>query len=158
MNKKVLITGASKGIGLAITEKLLNCGCNVIGIARDFSKTNIDFEKRIIDLANLKKLPDILKQLVKDHSDIDALILNAGKGLTGNLEQYSYKQMQELINLNFLSATYVVRAFIPLMKQKGKGDIIFVSSTSGLQGHPKGSMYCASKFALRGFADSLREE
>ena len=161
MGRKILITGASKGIGLVIAQELVKNDYTVVGLARDFSNTNLkhkNFETIEVDLSDLDGLPAFLKSLVKDHGDIGGLILNAGKGLMGNLEQYSYSQMRELINLNLLSATYVVKAFISNFRKAKSGDIIFISSTSGLRGHGRAPMYCASKFGLRGFAQSMRED
>ena len=86
----------------------------------------------------------------------------------GSLEEFSYSQIQDLINLNFLSQAFITKAVIPLLKnksmknkglkKKGGGDIVFIGSESAISGCRKGAIYCASKFALRGFAQALREE
>ena len=83
---RVLVTGASSGIGRAICERLLADGHHTIGIARDFSKFPCDdrrFKAHAIDLADLDRLPKHLKTLVAEHSQLDALVLNAGVGRFG---------------------------------------------------------------------------
>ena len=79
-------------------------------------------------------------------------------GRFGHLEQFSYAQIRELLDLNFTSQAFTVRAFLPRMKRSGCGDIVIIGSEAALRGSRKGSLYCASKFALRGFSQALREE
>lgn len=159
--KTIIITGASSGIGHAICKKMLHAGYHVIGIARDFSKSPLQSEKfhRVqIDLADLKTLPENLQLLLKDHNNIDAVVCCAGKGQFASLEEFSYAQIQALVDLNFLSQVFITKAVIPVLKREGHGDIIFIGSESALTGSRKGAVYCASKFALRGFAQALRDE
>lgn len=155
--KQILITGASKGIGRAISDKLLGSEHLVTGIARSFTDKQLGmpgFTSHTIDLGNLASLPTKL-DAVKPPS---ALILNAGMGLFGSLEEFSYQQIQALMDLNFTSHAFVVRHFLPAMKKTGNGNIIFIGSDASLKGSKKGSIYCASKFALRGFSQALRAE
>lgn len=159
--KKILISGASSGIGSATAERLLHDGHRVIGIARDFSKFQCDeqhFTPLKIDLSDLDTLPQQLQTIAKEHPDIDAIICCAGRGLFGSLEEFSYQQMRELIELNFTSQAYITRALLPTLKQRGAGKLIFIGSEAALRGSRKGSIYCASKFALRGLAQALRDE
>ena len=156
-----LVTGASSGIGRAICERLLDEGRRVVGLARDFSKFPCDhpgFETHRADLADLKTLPAVLGKLERDHPGIEALICNAGQGRFGELEQFSLDQIRELMDLNFTSHAFLVRTFLPRLKRAGRGHVVFMGSEAALSGARKGSVYCASKFALRGFAQSLRLE
>lgn len=156
-----LITGASRGIGRAISNKLLVEGYRVIGLARNFADSeneNENFDPIEVDLSDLTVLPEKLKSIFNRLPSLDALILCAGQGKFGSLEEFSYDQIRCLIDLNFTSQTFVVRAFIQKFKRAGNGHIIFMGSEAALQGSRKGSIYCASKFALRGFAQSLRDE
>ena len=156
---KALITGSSKGIGLAIAKKLLQDSWTVVGCARTWPEPmEGTFIPYTLDLANLDTLPDHLTVLQKLHADLSLLICNVGKGLFGSVEEFSYTQMRSLIDLNFLSNAYFVKAFIPLFKQRRHGHVIFIGSESALQGKRMGSLYSASKFALRGFAQALHEE
>jgi 3-hydroxy acid dehydrogenase/malonic semialdehyde reductase len=159
--RTAVVTGASSGIGKAISQLLLREGWSVVGIARDFTKFACDdagFTPVALDFAELAELPSQLEKLAGEFHRVDALICCAGKGRFGHLEQFSYTQMRELFDLNFTSQAFVVRAFLPRMKRSGRGDIIIMGSEAALRGTRQGSLYCASKFALRGFAQALREE
>ena len=160
-DRKILITGASRGIGRAIAEMLIQEGATVIGIARDFS-TWSEPPKQLfslqLDLTRLDELPAEIKTLAGQHPDIDGIIFNAGEGRFGSLEEFSPKQIRHLIDLNLTSQILLARELLPGMKRRGAGDLIFIGSEAALSGSRKGALYCATKFALRGFAQSLREE
>lgn len=156
-SQTALVTGASSGIGAAIARHLLSLDYSVTGIARDFSKLeelSPDFHKESIDLSRLEELPKRLKPLTCPH----VLVCNAGQALFGHLEEYSYQQIQSLMDLNFMSHVFCIRHFLPQMKKRKQGDIILIGSEAALAGKKKGSLYCASKWALRGFSQALREE
>lgn len=149
------MTGVSSGIGLASAKRLLNEGYTVFGLSR--RRCVLDhpnFHHSVVDLSELKSLHDRLAPF----TGVDTLICNVGKGLFGNLEELSYEQILSLINLNFLSHVYLVKRLLPYLKQKERSDIVFIGSEASLAGKRQGSIYCASKFALRGFAQSLRDE
>lgn len=157
----VIVTGASKGIGKAICEKLLRENYYVVGIARNFPsdiQQHPHFETISLDLNNLETLPNALKELTGRYPKISALVCNAGRGQFKHLEEFSYDQIRSLIDLNFLSHVYLTKAFLPLLKKQFCSDIIYIGSEASLSGKRQGSIYCASKFALRGFAQALRDE
>lgn len=155
-NPSALITGASSGIGLALAENLINQGYKVQGIARDFSKTECkQLDAVSIDLANLGQLPNQLSQFKLAP---DLLVLNAGFGQFGGLEQFSHQQIENLINTNLTSHIFLLKHFLPKFKQQGGGDIVLLGSESSLQGGKSGAVYCATKFAIRGLAQSLRAD
>ena len=159
--RTALVTGASSGIGRAVSEALLRGGWRVIGVARDFTKFACDHEHFTavsLDLSRLDELPRHLDGLSRKHDGVDAIVCSAGRGRFGHLEQFSYGQMRELLDLNFTSQAFVVRAFLPRLKAAGRGDIVIIGAEAALRGTRKGSLYCASKFALRGFSQALREE
>ena len=161
VKRTVLISGASSGIGQASAIALLNQGHSVIGLSRDcrqFTTDHPDFSSFEIDLSELATLPDKIKQLAKQHPTIDAIIFSAGKGQFANLEEFSFTQIQELLNLNFVSQSFLAKEFLPALKRKALADLIFIGSEAALTGSHKGSIYCASKFALRGFSQALRDE
>lgn len=159
--RTVLVTGASSGIGRAIARHLLQQGHHVIGISRDgakFTRRLDHFSPVQLDLSRLNELPQKLRELEQAHPDIDAVVFCAGRGQFGSVEEFSYAQIEDLMALNFTSQAFLVRALLPALKRKQRGDLIFIGSEAALKGSRKGSIYCASKFAVRGFTQALREE
>ena len=161
--RKALITGASSGIGLATATRLLSSKkYQIVGVARNFLKTDLLSDKNFfpyeIDLKQTSTLPEKLSEIIKSHPDIDVLVLCAGTGIFKHLEEFSFSQIKALMDINFLSCAYISKIFLPLLKKKETSNIIFMGSSAGLKGKKEGSIYCASKFALRGFAQALREE
>lgn len=157
----LIVTGASRGIGKAICQKLLADGHRIIGIARSFDQEEVlhpHFESVKLDLADIKNLPAALKELKARYPEVSGLICNAGQGQFKHLEEFSYDQIRSLMDLNFLSHVYLTKAFLDHLKQQPRSDIIYIGSEAALAGKRQGSIYCASKFALRGFAQALRDE
>jgi short-subunit dehydrogenase len=160
-DRTILVTGASSGIGHAITTLLLRRGYRVIGLARDFSKATFDSENFVavsIDLSRLDELAARLEALIQDEPAIDGVIFCAGSGRFGSLEEFSHTQIKALIELNLTSPIYLARTLIPGMKQRASGDIIFMGSEAARTGGKRGAVYSAAKFGLRGLAQSLRQE
>lgn len=156
--KQALITGASSGIGLATAQILSQQGVSVTGIARNFPATsNAGITNCRIDLADLEQLPEQLKQEALQ-KDFDLLMLNAGYGRFGGLESFSYRQIQHMVNTNLVSNLFLLKYFLPQFKRQGGKDIVIIGSESALQGARQGTAYCATKFALRGLAQSLRAD
>ncbi|HGX92384.1 MAG TPA: SDR family NAD(P)-dependent oxidoreductase [Candidatus Tenderia sp.] len=163
--RKFLITGATSGIGLAISQRLLREGHRVVALGRDFRHLDAQGETQkrgltevSLDLLPLEQLPEQLNALSKAHCDIDGIICCAGQGQFGSLEEFSYQQIRELMDLNFTSQAFISRAFLPHLKRKKRGELIFIGSESALSGGRRGAIYSASKFALRGMAQALRDE
>lgn len=158
--KSAIVTGASAGIGKAISAGLLERGWQVTGIARDPGRAGFatdDFRGVAIDLAAIDALEARLRSLPKELPPPDALILSAGRGLVGGLGELSYKQIREVLDLNLTSQVLVARAFWPAL-QKRAGDLVLIGSECALAGRREGAIYSATKFAMRGFAQSLRDE
>lgn len=161
MFRKVIVTGASSGIGRQTVVRLLEEGHYVIGMARDFGReavTSERFQTVELDFADITSVEEVLKESAKKLSGVTDIICCAGQGRFGSLEEFSFSQIRELMDINFISQAYVVRAFLPQIKRNGAGSILFVGSEAALNGSRRGAVYCASKFALRGFAQALREE
>ncbi len=161
IKRTVLVTGASSGIGRAIAKKLLHQGHHVIGVSRNikqFTQPLENFSAVQLDLSNTNSLPVQLRELAKNFPDIDAVIYAAGYGQFGSLEEFSYSQIETLMTVNFTSQVFLTRALLPQLKRKQRTDLIYIGSEAALKGSRKGAIYCASKFALRGFTQALREE
>lgn len=161
IKRTVLVTGASSGIGRAIARELLGQGHTVIGISRDCGKFKTampNFHSVQFDLCQLQELPQKIHELEQQFPGLDAVILCAGAGQFGSLEEFSYAQIQALMALNFTSPVFLTRALLPSFKRKNRSDLIYIGSEAALKGSRKGAIYSASKFALRGFTQALREE
>jgi len=159
--RKMLLTGAGGGIGRSIATLLLSSDWRIVGLGRDPARSESsqkEFTQETIDLSDLAHLPEQLRLVASEHGDIDSVVCAAGVGRFGSLEEFSYEQIRELIDINLTSQLYVVRAFLPLLKRRGRGDVVLIGSEAALAGGARGAVYSATKFALRGFCQSLRQE
>ena len=159
--RTVLVTGASRGIGRAISERLLAAGTKIIGLGRDFGGWHHrpeGFTAIALDLSDLDALPNRLTRLCREHPDLDGVICNAGAGRFGHLEQFSPAQLRASVDLNLTQHILVARTCLPVLKRRRFGDLLFIGSESALAGGAKGAVYSACKFGLRGLAQSLRLE
>ena len=160
-DKTVLVTGSSSGIGRAICEQLTKFGIKVIGLARHHKKFNpniVNYVTYEIDIADLESVGRKVKSILKTHPEISGLVSNAGYGDFRNLENFSIEEIINFVNMNLISHIVITRQLLPHFKANKFGDIIFIGSEASLSGSKKGSLYCASKFGLRGFAQSIRQE
>ena len=168
MNKKVaIITGASTGIGKHISVELSKKEYIVILISR--SKDKLKSVKKIIDknghdciiiesdISKESSVDEIFKK-IKSFNNIDILINNAGLGIFNKIENISNSDWDVQINTNLKGSFMMTRNIIPIMKKNNNGKIVFINSVAGLKPYPYSSAYVASKFGLRGFASSIREE
>ena len=159
--KRVLVTGASRGIGHAISEKLLAENMSVIGTSRNPQSIYIshpNFKPAYLDLNEIVDSKDSLVGFSRQCGELDAIILNAGQGRFGSLEEFSIRQIQDQVQQNLLAQMILVREFIQAFKSRGNGDIVFIGSESAVSGGKMGSVYSAAKFGLRGFSQALRQE
>jgi short-subunit dehydrogenase len=161
IKRNVLVTGASSGIGRAIARNLLQQGHHVIGVSRDggkFIRHMENFSPVQLDLSQLNDLPKKFRKLEQAFPEIDVVVFCAGMGQFGSVEEFSYDQIEGLMTINFTSQAFLTRALLPALKRKERSDLIFIGSEAALKGSRKGAVYCASKFAVRGFTQALREE
>ena len=161
VKRTVLVTGASSGIGRAVAQNLLQQGHTVIGVSRDcrkFTRRMENFSSVELDLSRLSELPQKIRQLQQMFPEIDAVVFSAGMGRFGSVEEFSYSQIEALMTINFTSQVFLTKALLPALKLKANSDLIFIGSEAALKGSRKGAIYCASKFAIRGFTQALREE
>ena len=160
-SRTIIVTGASKGIGRSVCETLLKDGHSVVGLSRSKPDSLLDFTAFTpiqIDLLDNDAIATKLPKLLKQHPEISGLVNNAGVGMFGSLEEFSFAQISNSLQINLLSAIHITRLLVSHLKQQQRGDIVFVGSESALQGARYGSIYSAAKFALRGFSQSLRHE
>jgi len=161
LKRTILVTGASSGIGRAVARNLLQQGHTVIGVSRDcrkFTRKMDDFSSVQLDLSRVNDIPQKIHELQQMFPEIDAVVFSAGMGRFGSVEEFSYAQIEALMAINFTSQVFLTKALLPALKRKANSDLIFIGSEAALKGSRKGAVYCASKFALRGFTQALREE
>lgn len=164
MNRKtIVVTGGSSGIGKAIVGLLLSGRYRVFILARNAENTNLSkkencFAKNI----DIRKIPEIklavkwVKQRI-GRDKIDGLINCAGVGYETPLESISEEDYENFFSTNVKGTIFACKFFMPLLREN-TGIIINFSSIAGVKGFSRWSLYCATKFAIEGFTDSLRYE
>jgi short-subunit dehydrogenase len=162
--KRLLLSGATGGLGRAIAEELANNGAGLVlssrkkeqleELARSLPGGAGRHEVVVADLAN----PGGAEQLASDAGNVDGLVANAALPATGRLESFSADEMQRALRVNFESPILLARALAPELTKKGEGHLVFISSLAGKVGSPRSSLYNATKFGVRGFAFGLRED
>ncbi|MCB1755347.1 MAG: SDR family NAD(P)-dependent oxidoreductase [Gammaproteobacteria bacterium] len=156
-----VISGTSRGIGYAIADALLASGHFVYGISRSEPEGLSDhdnFRWLQVDLGDGAASEAAMRRLLSSDTTIDGLINNAGSGLFGSLEEFSFSQIEQSLRINLLASIQLTRLLISTLKRQARSDIVFIGSESALQGGRYGSLYSAAKFGLRGFAQALRHE
>lgn len=159
--KTAVITGASSGIGLATSKKLVESGYNVHGIARDFSKTGFKHElfvEWVCDLTDIQKLEKTVKSILKktDHH-IDVLINNAGLAFFAPHEELSVEQINQMIDTNLKAPLILTNLFLRSLRDQ-KGFIINMASITGEIQSRWGGTYAATKAGLLHFSKNLFED
>ena len=167
-NKLVLITGGAKGIGLATAQRILNEGGKVIlwdfneddlnKTVNNFKEQGFDVFSQICNVTNKEQVYSNANIIKEKFGSLDILINNAGTVYTGYMLDRSDEELENLINVNFTSMIYTIRAFLPGMLEKNSGHIINISSASSMTGAPKLAVYAATKWAVAGLTESLRLE
>lgn len=157
--KTAIVTGASRGIGFALADRLLEKGFCVYGISRTKSPlvSNMNFHQVDCDLLDTEKLKRVVEEIRSGASSIDLLINNAGIGAFGPHEQIPVDTLQKLIRLNLEAPILLCRLFLRDLK-KSKGHIINVSSVTAKKVSTHGCAYAATKAGLSHFSESLFEE
>ena len=159
-----LVTGASSGIGKATARMLLAEGANVVGISRsqctgtEGQDEDSGFTWLQCDLSDFEALNRKISSLLRKIGPLRGVILCHGFGDFGSLENFSVDRIRKLVDTNLTSCILVSRLVLPVMKRQEEGDLVFIGSESAMVGGKKGAVYCATKFGLRGFVQSLRSE
>ncbi|MCC5940097.1 MAG: SDR family NAD(P)-dependent oxidoreductase [Balneolaceae bacterium] len=159
--KTAIVTGASRGIGFAITKALLNLGVTVAGWSRtkpeDFSHPKyFHFET---DIADQESVDNSFKQTIdKLNHQVDYLINNAGIGHNALIEETEPEVWRKLFDVNVHGLFYASRLAIPVMKSQESGHIVNISSGAGTNGIAGMSAYCGTKYAVNGISDSMHKE
>jgi short-subunit dehydrogenase len=165
---RILITGASQGIGKALAELAALRGAKVLAAARSVEllqelQQQVKAKGGILEIvqADVTSAGDRQKmvQAAIDHfGGIDILVNNAGIGATGHFMEADPDRLRKIFEVNFFGTTETTRAFLPLLKQGNRPALVNISSIAGKRGIPSRSEYSASKFAVEGFSEALRPE
>ena len=168
-NRTAIVTGGTKGIGLAIARALVAAGVNVSISARsedEVEKTAAELNKFgsgrcvgfVCDVRDEAQVKSFFANTLHALGGLDILINNAGIGIFGSVESTSGDDFRAVIETNLCGVFYCCHEAIPLMKQRGGGYIINISSLAGANAHPNMAAYNASKFGLNGFSEALMQE
>lgn len=167
-NKVAAITGAGSGIGQQLAVLLAKQGChlslsdiNEQGLAKTvelLKDSNVRVTIKKLDVSDREAMRAWAEETVQDHGSVNMIFNNAGVALGSTVEGASYDELEWIVGINFWGVVYGTKEFLPLIKQTGDGHIINISSLFGLTAQPTQSAYNATKFAVRGFTESLRQE
>lgn len=158
MAKTVLITGASSGVGAATVEAFIEAGWNVVATMRQPAEPGD--ERRLVvalEVTDPRSIAMAVSAARERFGGIDAVVNNAGYGQYGIFEALTPEAVERQLAVNLLGPMNVLRELLPELRQRG-GVVVNVSSGAGLYGLPGASAYCASKFALEGFTESIAHE
>lgn len=163
------VTGAASGIGRALAQQLAARGCDLALADRDeaglqtlAAEIGRDTGRRVsvhrLDVADAGQIQGFAEAAIAAHPALNILINNAGVALLGTFAEVEQAQMEWLININFWGVVHGTRAFLPHLEKQREAHIVNLSSIFGIVAPPGQTAYCAAKFAVRGFSESLRHE
>lgn len=167
MNNKVwYITGASRGLGLALVKELLQQGYKVAATSRNkqeliqaVENASNDFLPLQVNLLDENSVQASIAKTKDWFGNIDVVVNNAGYGLSGALEELSDTETRANFDVNVFGSLNVIRKVMPLLRAQQSGHIFNIASIGGFTGaFPGFGIYCATKFAVHGFTESLAEE
>ena len=166
--RRVLITGASSGIGLETALYLAEKGYSVIGTSRSMERLDGLQEQAAsrglavaaveLDINTDEGVESVMPGLLGEHGGIDVLVNNAGYGLWGPVQSLAIKEVRAQFETNLFATVRLSKAVLPGMVERGRGTIVNISSILGRLGTPFNGAYVASKFALEGLSESMRAE
>ena len=167
-NTVTVITGAGSGIGRATAIRLARAGSalaisdvNAQGLeetaaaARAFG---VKVTTHLVDVSDKEGMQSFASEVKREHGHVSILLNNAGVAIYGKSEELSIEDYEWLMSINFWGVVYGTKLFMPLLKQESQAYILNISSIFGIIAPVGQTAYCASKFAVRGFTESLRHE
>jgi short-subunit dehydrogenase len=162
--KRVLLSGATGGLGRAIAEELAANGANLVlssrkqaeleELRRSLPGGEDRHEVIVADLAE-EGAPE---RLMEEAGDVDVLVANAALPASGKLDDFSQQELARAVRVNLEAPIHMTRALAPKLLEKGGGHLVYISSLAGRAATARSSLYSATKFGLRGFAFGLRED
>ncbi|MFE8700678.1 SDR family NAD(P)-dependent oxidoreductase [Cytobacillus sp. FJAT-54145] len=166
MNKTVLITGATSGLGYDYVKLFANDGYNLILVARNkekmqqiketYSHLNVTVIQKDLSIGGAAK--EVYEEIKQQGAHIDVLVNNAGFGLMGEFDKLDLQEQVNMIQLNVTALTELTHYFLPMMKERNSGRILNVASTAAFQPGPLMAVYYATKAYVLSFSEALVEE
>jgi 3-oxoacyl-[acyl-carrier protein] reductase len=167
--KVAFVTGGTKGIGQAIAKALVSAGAKVYIGARNTHEIEATIQDLhalgagraaggVCDVQNHEQVKTIFRNIVSTFGGLDILVNNAGIGIFGPVESMFPEDFEAVLQTNLFGVFYCCHEAIPLMKRRGGGYIVNISSLAGANPHPNMAAYNASKFGLNGFSEALMQE
>ena len=167
-NKVAAITGAGSGMGQQLAILLAKAGCHVSisdvnekGLAETVELVkpyNVRVTSKKVNVAKLEEVRAWAEETVQNHGSVNMIFNNAGVALGSTVEGSNYEDLEWIMGINYWGVVYGTKEFLPYLKKTGEGHIINTSSLFGLTAQPTQSAYNSTKFAVRGFTESLRQE
>lgn len=167
-DKLVVITGAGSGIGRALAGAFAARGCHLALIdvraeglaatAEPLRAAGTTLSTHVADVGAVEELEAARDAIVETHGGVDLLVNNAGVTVFGSFEDHSPADIERVLAINLGGVIHGCRLFLPVLRERGRGHIVNLSSEAGLAGMPWQTLYCTSKFAVRGFSAALRSE
>ncbi|MHA3980420.1 SDR family oxidoreductase [Halovulum sp. GXIMD14794] len=165
MNRNLLITGASTGVGQALAVLAAKAGWTVHATMRNTAKrealdaaaqaAGVEVQVRQLDVTDPASVTRCVAEVIEADGRLDALVANAGIGYVRSTEQANEADIARVMDTNFMGVVRLVKAALPHMRKAGAGRLVAISSVGGLVGQPFNEVYCASKFALEGYFEGL---
>jgi NAD(P)-dependent dehydrogenase (short-subunit alcohol dehydrogenase family) len=162
--KIVLVTGTSSGIGAATAVQAAGQGCTVVATLRDVARSEalraqageagVTLDVRRLDVTDDASVAACIDDVVADHGRLDAVVNVAGAGHLGTIENETLDDVRAVLEVNFFGVVRVTKAVLPHLRAVG-GRVLTVTSVGGVVGQPFNEAYCAAKFAVEGFLESL---
>ncbi|MCU6708877.1 SDR family oxidoreductase [Paenibacillus sp. J5C_2022] len=165
MYNVVLITGASTGVGLETSLLLASKGYKVYSTMRDVTKKErlleaahqkqVDVTVKQLDVTSSESVNRCVQEILDEQGHIDILVNNAGVGFIRTTEQATEEEIQWQLDVNLMGVMRCTKAVLPSMRQRRSGRVINITSVGGLVGQPFNEFYCAAKFGVEGYTESL---
>jgi NAD(P)-dependent dehydrogenase (short-subunit alcohol dehydrogenase family) len=165
MNKVALVTGTSSGLGMHIAVMLAKQGYTTYATMRNTAKQDallalaaeqsVSLQVKTLDVQSSASVNACVDEIMAESGRLDLLVNNAGAGFIKTTEQASEEEVEWVLDVNFKGIVRCTKAVLPIMRKQLSGHIINISSVGGLVGQPFNELYCAAKFAVEGYTESL---
>jgi NADP-dependent 3-hydroxy acid dehydrogenase YdfG len=168
MDKVILVTGASSGIGEGIARELAVRGAKVLmgarrtdrldAIAEDLRGTGAEVAAWSLDVTDIGSMQEFAQVALNLWGRIDVLVNNAGVMPLSPMSALAFDDWERMVDVNIKGVLWGIGAVLPVMERQGEGQIINIGSIGALQASPRAAVYCGTKFAVRAISDALRQE